>query len=147
MAEDLTISHGEPQWDVKYNNLVNTVETMGGVVNSLNWSDGSQEGIVVTDNRVTLNKESHYSYLNIGGKRLVFLHVVLDVNQDIMSNVNASMLFSIPAEIAPTISLRGTASSEAIWVNIAGTNFYVWQNIGVTKISAGQLFFTAIYPR
>lgn len=146
MAEDLTISHGEPQWDVKYNNLVNTVETMGGVVNSLNWSDGSQEGIVVTDNRVTLNKESQYSYLNIGGKRLVFLHVVLDVNQD-MSNVNANMLFSIPAEIAPTISLRGTASTEAIWVNIVGTNFYVWQNSGVTKISAGQLFFTAIYPR
>ena len=146
MAEDLTISHGEPQWDVKYNNLVNTVETMGGVVNSLNWSDGSQEGIVVTDNRVTLNKESQYSYLNIGGKRLVYLHVVLDVNQD-MPNVNANMLFTIPTEIAPTVSLRGTASTEAMWVNIAGTNFYVWQNSGVTKIPVGQLIFTAVYPR
>lgn len=146
MAEDLTISHGEPQWDVKYNNLVNTVETMGGVVNSLNWSDGSQEGIVVTDNRVTLNKESQYSYLNIGGKRLVYLHVVLDVNQD-MSNVNANMLFTIPTEIAPTVSLRGTASTEAMWVNINGSNFYVWQNSGVTKISVGQLIFTAVYPR
>lgn len=146
MAEDLTISHGEPQWDVKYNNLVNTVEAMGGVVNSLNWSDGSQEGIAVTDNRVTLNKESQYSYLDIGGKRLVYLHVVLDVNQD-MSNVNANTLFTIPTEIAPTVSLRGTASTEAMWVNINGSNFCVWQNSGVTKISVGQLIFTAVYPR
>lgn len=146
MAEDLTISHGEPQWDVKYNNLVNTVETMGGVVNSLHWSDGSQEGIVVTDSRVTLNKESYYSYLDIGGKRLVYLHVVLDVNQD-MSNVNANMLFTIPTKIGTIGSLRGAASNEAMWVNLNGTNFFVWQNVGVTKISVGQLIFTAIYPR
>lgn len=146
MAEDLTISHGEPQWDVKYNNLVNTVEAMGGVVNSLNWSDDSQEGIVITDNRVMLNKESQYSYLDIGGKRLVYLHVVLDVKED-MPNVNANKLFSIPTEIGTIGSLRGTASNESMWVNLNGTDFYVWQNIGVTKISAGQLMFTAVYLR
>lgn len=28
--ENLLISHGEPQWDVKYNKLVNAVEKMGG---------------------------------------------------------------------------------------------------------------------
>lgn len=147
MADELKMVHGEGLWQDKYNRLVDTVEKMGGVVDTLRWSDGSQEGIVVTDNRVTLNKESQYSYLDIGGKRLVYLHVVLNVNQD-MSNVNANMLFTIPTEIAPTVSLRGTASTEAMWVNIAGTNFYVWQNIGATKISSGtQLFFTAMYPR
>lgn len=28
--ENLLISHGEPQWDVKYNKLVSTVKNMGG---------------------------------------------------------------------------------------------------------------------
>lgn len=140
------MSQGPETIDNNFNAINTELQNVDGVVGSLHWSDGSQEGIVVTDSRVTLNKESQYSYLDIGGKRLVYLHVVLDVNQD-MPNVNANMLFTIPTEIAPTVSLRGAASTEAMWVNIAGTNFYVWQNSGVTKIPVGQLIFTAVYPR
>ena len=140
------MSQGPEMIDNNFNAINTELQNVDGVVDSLHWSDGSQEGIVVTDNRVTLNKESQYSYLDIGGKRLVYLHVVLDVKQEI-PNVNSQMLFSIPTEIATTGSLRGAASTEAMWVNLAGTNFYVWQNSGISKISLGQLFFTATYLR
>lgn len=141
MPELQLLAHGEPQWDNKVNAAINRLNDIG------DWSDGSQEGIVVTDSRVTLNGESQYSYLDIGGKRLVYLHVVLDVKTD-MPNTNASELFSIPESIATQGSLRGTASPDTTWINLSGTNFYVWLHNGISKVSTGdQLFFTAVYLR
>lgn len=141
------MSQGPETIDNNFNAINTELQNVDGVVGSLHWSDGSQEGIVVTDSRVTLNKESQYSYLDIGGKRLVYLHVVLDVKTD-MPNTNASELFSIPESIATQGSLRGTASPDTTWINLNGTNFYVWLHSGISQVSTGsQLFFTAVYLR
>lgn len=105
MAEDLTISHGEPQWDVKYNNLVNTVEAMGGVINNLQWSNFTDEGVVYENGFYKANQGGQgatgYRYSKIGGLKLVEFQVSLRLSTDPGESVNTVTALQLPQYVYP----------------------------------------------
>lgn len=123
MAEDLTISHGEPQWDVKYNNLVNTVEAMGGVVNGLQWTNQSNDGLVFGDGVQYVN--GGYSYAQVGNRKLVFLTIGVNITND-------TKAISLP----DLITLPDMIQTNSLWVDWLGglTEFRIFQN----KVSVGD---------
>lgn len=105
MAENLMISHGEPQWDAKYNNLVTVVQNMGGVVDSLHWTDFTDEGIVYQSGFQSRGgsgaNSTGYRYLQVGNAKLVELQVDLKLTADPGKGVVNLNALSVPASVAP----------------------------------------------
>lgn len=105
MAENLMISHGEPQWDTKYNKLVTAVQNLGGVVNDLHWTDFTEEGIVYRNGFQSRGgrgaSSTGYRYLQVGNVKLVELQVDLKLTVDPGKGVMNLNALSVPASVAP----------------------------------------------
>jgi hypothetical protein len=105
MAENLLISHGEPQWDTKYNKLVTAVQNLGGVVDNLNWTDFTDNGIVYQNGfqprgGIGANRTG-YRYLQVGNVKLVELQVNLKLTVDPGEGVMNLTALSVPASVVP----------------------------------------------
>lgn len=119
MAEDLMISHGEPQWDVKYNNLVNTVEQMGGVVNGLQWTPWTKEGLVFLNGFQDI--ESKYRYVTLGNVKLV--EILVSVKLMTAPSDHQPTAVQLPASISDEIQYEYSESPKYGWI-INGTEFH-----------------------
>lgn len=95
MADELKMVHGEPSWDAKHNALVDVVEKMGGVVNALQWTKTTDEGVVLLNG---FTGWVDYSYLEIGDSKLVFLEGALKGN---LKAGQATDVLTIPDNIKP----------------------------------------------
>lgn len=78
---NLKMAQGEPQWASKYNGLVDTVQKVGGVTDQLQWTESSKDGIVTGD-LLQLLPSSGYSYLQVGSRKIVRLHLDLKASKD-----------------------------------------------------------------
>lgn len=141
MAEDLTISHGEPQWDVKYNNLVNTVETMGGVVNSLQWTKQTEEGLVASNN--VQIKDGGYNYLDLNGVKLVLLSISIQITGDVET---PSVVVSLPDVITPGSMYVGTLGGQNQF-QILGNQITIFDAAGSTdrQLNGSTFVLTKLY--
>ena len=95
MADLQKLVHGEPSWDVKHNALVDVVEKMGGVVNGLQWTKPTDDGIVFLNG---WSGRATYSYLQIGDKKIVDLQVVTKGNAKAGQYTE---IFAIPDNVKP----------------------------------------------
>lgn len=95
MADELKMKRGEDLWQDKYNRLVDTVEKMGGVVNGLQWTKPTDEGIVLTNG---FTGWTSYSYLEIGDSKLVFFEGALKGN---LKAKQYTDILTIPDNIRP----------------------------------------------
>lgn len=129
MAEDLTISHGEPQWDVKYNNLVNTVEAMGGVVSSLQWADFTDNGIVYVNGFQNIGRggqaNTGYRYASLGNLQIVELQVALRLMTDPGDTVTNLQALTLPDSIAPNNAGNNHALNEKYVMGLEDTHVMV----------------------
>lgn len=108
MAENLLISHGEPQWDVKYNKLVNAVD---GVKSSLQWTNWSKEGLVFLNGFNDIGTK--YRYANTGNVKLVEIEIKVS-------------LTSTPSDSAPTAVLLPGSLENDIEEEHAESNRFMW---------------------
>lgn len=74
---NLKMAQGEPQWASKHNGLVDAVQKVGGVTDQLQWTNPTDEGIVLTNG---FTGWVNYSYLQLGDSKLVFFEGALKGN-------------------------------------------------------------------
>ena len=143
MADELKMVHGEGLWQDKYNRLVDTVEKMGGVVDDLQWTKQTKDGLVFPSGVEYV--DGGYSYIQLGNRKLVFLSVAVKVTSDV-KELAFSNLITLPDEIA----------SNSQWIHWLGglTEFQLLRNeimIGDTNGNATRqwnnrnYFITALY--
>lgn len=112
MADTIqTVSHGEPGWDEKVNSnfaaLNNALQKVGGVVNQLQWTKFSREGLVASSNAQIM--DGGYSYLDMGDNKLVLLAISVKINGDV-KGISVPDLVTLPDVIA----------TNSFWINWAG---------------------------
>ena len=143
MADELKMVHGEVLWQDKYNRLVDTVEKMEGVVDDLQWTKQTKDGLVFPSGVEYV--DGGYSYIQLGNRKLVFLSVAVKVTSDV-KELAFSNLITLPDEIA----------SNSQWIHWLGglTEFQLLRNeimIGDTNGNATRqwnnrnYFITALY--
>lgn len=143
MADELKMVHGEVLWQDKYNRLVDTVEKMEGVVDDLQWTKQTKDGLVFPSGVEYV--DGGYSYIQLGNRKLVFLSVAVKVTSDV-KELAFSNLITLPDEIA----------SNSQWIHWLGglTEFQLLRNeimIGDTNGNANRqwnnrnYFITALY--
>ena len=99
MADIQVINHGELQWDAKANHnfseLNQAVEKMGGVVDQLQWTKPTDEGIVLTNG---FTGWVNYSYLQIGDNKLVWIEGALKGS---LNSRQVTDVLMIPDNVSP----------------------------------------------
>ena len=117
MADELKMVHGEGLWQDKYNRLVDTVEKMEGVVDDLQWTQQTKDGLVFPSGVEYV--DGGYSYIQLGDHKLVFLSVEIKVTIDV-KEISFSNVITLPDEIV----------SGSRWVNWLGglTEFKIQGN-------------------
>ena len=105
MADLQKLVHGELGWDAKYNALVDAVEKMGGVVNGLQWTKPTDEGIVLTNG---FTGWVNYSYLQIGDNKLVWIEGALKGS---LKSRQVTDVLMIPDNVSP----QGKIYQERRW--------------------------------
>ncbi|WP_191363492.1 hypothetical protein [Limosilactobacillus oris] len=130
MADELKMVRGEGLWQNKHNALVDVVEKMGGVVDDLQWTKQTKDGLVFPSGVEYV--EGGYSYIPLGNCKLVFLSVAVKVTSDV-KELAFSNLITLPDEIA----------SNSPWIHWLGglTEFQLLGNeimIGDTNGNANR---------
>lgn len=111
MTDELKMVHGEDLWQDKYNRLVDTVEQMGGVVDQLQWTNWSKEGLVFLNGFNDIGTK--YRYANIGNVKLVELEIKVS-------------LTSTPSNSAPTAVELPDSLHNEIEEEHAESNRFMW---------------------
>ena len=107
MADELKMVRGEGLWQGKYNRLVDTVEKMEGVVDDLQWTKQTKDGLVFPSGVEYV--DGGYSYIQLGNRKLVFLSVAVKVTSDV-KELAFSNVVTLPDEIV----------SGSRWINWLG---------------------------
>lgn len=134
MAELQTIAHGEGLWDKKANSnfalLNNALEKVGGVVDQLQWTKQSNDGLVFGDGVQYVS--GGYSYAQVGNQKLVFLSIGVKITND-------TKALALP----DLITLPDMIRTNSLWINWLGglTEFRISQNkvlVGDTNGNANR---------
>lgn len=102
MADELKMVRGEGLWQDKYNRLVDTVEKMGGVVNGLQWTELTKDGLVFPSGVEFIN--GGYAYAKLGNRKMVLLSVLVRITSDI-KGIAFPGVVTLPDMIAPKSTL------------------------------------------
>ena len=141
VEENLLISHGEPQWDVKYNKLVNAVEKMGGLVKDLQWTEWTKEGLGAL-NGVQIT-DGGYNYLDVGGVKLVLLSISIKITGDVKTS---SVVVSLPDVITPRSMYMGSLGGQNQF-QISGNKITIFDAAGSTErqLNGNDFVLTKLY--
>lgn len=100
MADIQNVAHGESLWDNKVNHnfaeLNAAVEKVGGVVDQLQWTKQTKDGLVFPSGVEYVG--GGYSYIQLGNQKLVFLSVAVKVTSDV-KKIAISNVVTLPDEI------------------------------------------------
>lgn len=136
---NLKMAQGEPQWASKYNGLVDAVQNVEGVTDALKWTDFTDNGIVVISDYFRLGTDSGYSYLDIGGKRLVHLYLDIYATKDFTGSMTGFAV-TLPDTIAPRSPMNGTANEKYEWTYGGKLGFIAFDNNTSTNMNTGDQF-------
>lgn len=125
MATLQTISHGEPNWDVKVNSIIDAVNGQNNTINNLKPSSITTDGLVF-QNGFSLRSDGYQTITLPSGQKIVFLNLALKLDAD-------SSQDSVHAVTVPDVFKKGIAyrHSEAGW----GT---YWSSDGYGTITIGK---------
>lgn len=137
---NLKMAQGEPQWTSKHNGLVDAVQKVGGVTDQLQWTKYTKEGIV-TGNLFELLPSSGYSYIQLGGQKIVHLHIDAKATHEFTGGYTGKQV-TLPDEIALGQPILGRANDTYNWAYITENSFvFIPRNTGAAKITAGDMFY------
>lgn len=119
MATLQKISHGEPNWDVKVNRIIDQLNAQG----DLKWIQSS-EGLVVQSGFAPSDVDANtYRYLQIGNAKIVDVNfgVTMPVNID-----NSSMLTAVKLPESLSANLYTEyAENDKYQLTLNGTDFRI----------------------
>lgn len=122
------IKHGAPAWDSAVNAnfaALNTdLQKVGGVTDSLSWSNTITEGIVLLNPDWEINTQNTgYRFSTMGSNRLVSLTIVINPNKKTTAGLNGENLIQVPHVIHPSHTLCGMSDSRTCWASYGGDEF------------------------
>lgn len=102
---NLKMDHGAPNWDAKHNDLVDAVQKVEEVTDQLQWSKTSCDGVVGSDGWEVLKEDrgSGYQILNLGGLKIVWLHLLIQRSGSDFTGSEAGYNISLPENIQPAV--------------------------------------------
>ena len=119
MATLQKISHGEPNWDVKVNRIIDQLTAQG----DLKWIQSS-EGLVVQSGFVPNTVDANtYRYLQIGNAKIVDVNFGVKMPTDIG---NSSMLTAVKLPESLSANLYTEyAENDKYQLTLSGTDFRI----------------------
>lgn len=142
MADELKMARGEALWQDKYNRLVDTVEKMGGVVDGLQWTEFTDEGIVYQNGFQNIGGRgaagTGYRYLKIGGAKIVELQVSLHLMTDPGQSTNLLTALTVPGDIAPFTTGGPIMNSDKYGMSLTDGHLDVSKNGSSTSWWTGS---------
>lgn len=121
------------------------VENMGGELSQLQWSKTSCAGVVGSNGWEVLKEDrgSGYQILNIGGLRLIWLHLLIKKTSD-FSGSASGWVVTLPSNVQPAV--YGIAGS----LDDPSATWYYWDGAHAISLNATTTSFKwekdHIYP-
>lgn len=106
---NLKMDQGEPQWASKYNGLVDAVQNVEGVTDSLQWSTPTDVGLTAT-NGLQISDGSFYTYTKIGDRKLVELGLNLTRTSQYTGANGGTVMW--PSSIVCNAPMAGFVNSQ-----------------------------------
>lgn len=99
------MSAGPEAINNNFDALNNTVNDMGGQLSQLQWSKTSCDGVVGSDGWEVLKEDrgSGYQILNLGGLKIVWLHLLIQRSGSDFTGSEAGYNISLPGNIQPAV--------------------------------------------
>lgn len=107
------LSHGEPNWDVKVNAIIDELTKTEDSVENMVWTIG-KDGIVIINDLFQLNDYSFYEYMDIGDRRIVHLYISLTATRDFTGSATG-YAFTVPDSVKPSSPMNGSAGQYYSW--------------------------------
>lgn len=100
------LSHGEPNWDAKVNAAIEFLNSLGGAVSNLKWSEFTDDGIVYQNGFQDIGGvgqgKTGYRYAVVGNRKIVELQVALHLLTDPGNSTSQLTALTLPGTVSPS---------------------------------------------
>lgn len=136
MANIQTITHGEPNWDIKVNQLIEQVNAQAEEQDNLKWTESST-GLVVQSGFVPISVGANtYRYLQIGNAKIVDVNFGVKMPTDIGSS---SMITAVKLPESLSANLYTEyAENDKYQLSLNGTDFRISRMSAATSWWFGE---------